>query len=52
MAAGSQPDQATAVGEVELAKPRKEAVLVFGATGRLGREVVTEVVSQQASLHS
>ena len=46
MAAGSQPDQATANGKVEVAKPRKEAVLVFGATGRLGREVVTEVLLQ------
>ena len=44
MAASSQPEKVTASGEVEVAKPRKEAVLVFGATGRLGREVVTEVL--------
>lgn len=42
MATGSQPGQGTSTTEVD-AKSRKDAVLVFGATGRLGQEVVAEV---------
>lgn len=42
MASGAQPGQDKPASEV-VAQPRQNAVLVFGATGRLGQEVVTEV---------
>ena len=46
MATGSQPGKDTVITEAE-AKSRKDAVLVFGATGRLGQEVVAEVCDWQ-----
>lgn len=43
MAQGSQPGPDVQVVQSAQPSTRKDAVLVFGASGRLGRDVVTEV---------
>lgn len=43
MAEGSQPGNEVQVQQSAAQTERKNAVLVFGASGRLGQEVVAEV---------
>ena len=45
MAEGSQPGREEQAPQTAPANRRKDAVLVFGASGRLGQEVVAEVLS-------
>ena len=45
MAEGSESGLGMQAPQVAQSTPRKDAVLVFGASGRLGQEVVAEVAT-------
>ena len=45
--AGPQQEAAPATGDMQ--PPREDAVLVFGSTGKLGRQIVAQVSSPEAS---
>lgn len=48
--ADAQQEAAAKAGPMEA--PRENAVLVFGSTGKLGRQIVAQVRSSQASIGS